>query len=135
MPRGDFVDQVRRLEREAGDRLAAASSQRWYPGRGLSVSHSLADWKDAVIRAVVARLRGLPEDLAIVAVGGYGRGELAPFSDVDLMMLGSRSPSPQTAAFITELLHTLWDLGSTAWARASGACGRSSWTRARTCSS
>ncbi len=113
MPRGDFVDAVRALEREAAARLAAESLGRWQSGAGLAVSSSLSDWKDAVIRAVIDRLGGLPAagDLAVMAVGGYGRGELSPFSDVDLMLLGTRSPDAKTTELISGLLYTLWDLG------------------------
>ncbi len=109
MPRGGFVDAVRSLEREAAARLATESLGKWQPGGGLAVSTWLSDWKDAVIRAVIGRLGGLAAsgDLAVMAVGGYGRGELSPFSDVDLMMLGSRSPDAKTAALISGLLYTL----------------------------
>jgi [protein-PII] uridylyltransferase len=51
------------------------------------------------------------ERLSIVATGGYGRGELAPFSDVDLLFL---RPYKQTAwgeSVIEFILHMLWDLG------------------------
>src|SRR6266849_4482629 len=51
------------------------------------------------------------EKLAIVAVGGYGRGELAPFSDVDLLFLLPYKQTPHTEQVIESLLYLLWDLG------------------------
>jgi [protein-PII] uridylyltransferase len=51
------------------------------------------------------------ERLVIVATGGYGRGQMAPFSDVDLLFL---RPYKQTAwgeSVIEFILHMLWDLG------------------------
>ncbi len=51
------------------------------------------------------------EKLAIVAVGGYGRGEMAPFSDVDLLFLLPYKQTPHTEQVIEFLLYMLWDLG------------------------
>ncbi|MXU64478.1 [protein-PII] uridylyltransferase [Oceanomicrobium pacificus] len=50
------------------------------------------------------------ERISLLAVGGYGRGEMAPFSDVDLLFL---TPYKQTAwgeSIIESVLYTLWDL-------------------------
>ncbi len=48
---------------------------------------------------------------ALIAVGGYGRGELHPHSDVDIMVLlpGGKSETPQTS--IESFLAALWDIG------------------------
>ena len=51
------------------------------------------------------------ERLCIVAVGGYGRGELAPQSDVDLLFLHDYKQSPRVEQMVEEMLYTLWDLG------------------------
>ena len=51
------------------------------------------------------------ETLALAAVGGYGRGELAPASDVDLMILTDRRRPERLAGFVRPLLQFLWDMG------------------------
>src|SRR5258708_5544739 len=51
------------------------------------------------------------EKMAIVAVGGYGRGEMAPFSDIDLLFLLPYKQTPHSEQVIESLLYTLWDLG------------------------
>src|SRR5580765_6266268 len=51
------------------------------------------------------------EKMAIVAVGGYGRGEMAPFSDIDLLFLLPYKQTPHTEQVIEYLLYLLWDLG------------------------
>jgi [protein-PII] uridylyltransferase len=51
------------------------------------------------------------EHMALVAVGGYGRGELAPYSDIDLLFLTSYKPTPYTEQVVEYILYTLWDLG------------------------
>jgi [protein-PII] uridylyltransferase len=56
----------------------------------------------------------LKEDLsgcAIVALGGYGRRELAPHSDVDLLFLHPDRLSKAVAAFVEKALVLLWDIG------------------------
>lgn len=50
--------------------------------------------------------------LALVATGGYGRGELAPYSDVDVVFLFQKAPpSPRCERIIEYILYKLWDLG------------------------
>ncbi len=51
------------------------------------------------------------EKMAIVAVGGYGRGEMAPFSDIDLLFLLAYKQTPHTEQVIEFLLYLFWDLG------------------------
>ncbi|MBC7799940.1 MAG: [protein-PII] uridylyltransferase [Gemmatimonadaceae bacterium] len=52
-----------------------------------------------------------PESLAVVATGGYGRGVLAPFSDIDLLFLTPDRPARPTLSAIEFTLYFLWDLG------------------------
>jgi [protein-PII] uridylyltransferase len=51
------------------------------------------------------------ERLALVAVGGYGREELAPYSDVDLLFLMPYKVTPRSEQVIESTLYLLWDLG------------------------
>lgn len=50
------------------------------------------------------------ERLAVIAVGGYGRGELAPHSDIDLLFLYPYKPSSRIEQVVETILYTLWDL-------------------------
>jgi [protein-PII] uridylyltransferase len=72
--------------------------------RGLrqSVDGVLADaWQGA----------GLPSGTALVGVGGYGRGELFPYSDVDLLILLGHPADALTQAKLENFVQLLWDLG------------------------
>ncbi len=49
--------------------------------------------------------------MTLLATGGYGRGELAPHSDIDLMFLLSYKLTPRNEQVVEYVLYTLWDLG------------------------
>lgn len=67
----------------------------------LTDSVLLALWRDA----------GLWHDCALVAVGGYGRGELMPHSDVDLLLLVPAAEDPTRAARLERFIGACWDVG------------------------
>lgn len=50
------------------------------------------------------------EKIAMLAVGGYGRGEMAPFSDVDLLFLSPYKMTPWAESVVESTLYVLWDL-------------------------
>jgi [protein-PII] uridylyltransferase len=72
--------------------------------------HGRAAFVDSLLRRAWAAV--VPEELdaALVAVGGYGRGELHPASDVDVMVLLGANASAAAAA-IEALVVLLWDIG------------------------
>ena len=51
------------------------------------------------------------EEFDICATGGYGRGELAPFSDIDLLFLLPYKQTPRVEQVVEFMLYMLWDLG------------------------
>jgi [protein-PII] uridylyltransferase len=66
-----------------------------------------------VDRAVASAWNGLgaPAEAALVAVGGYGRGQLFPHSDVDVLILLPYAPDAVGTAFVERFLGVLWDIG------------------------
>jgi [protein-PII] uridylyltransferase len=65
---------------------------------------------DRQLRTVWAEC-GMPRGLALVAVGGYGRGELYPSSDVDILVLLPRPPDAGLAQKLERLVGVMWDVG------------------------
>ncbi len=51
------------------------------------------------------------ERLGVVATGGYGRGELAPLSDIDLLFLRPYKQTPRGEQIVEFMLYLLWDMG------------------------
>jgi [protein-PII] uridylyltransferase len=58
-----------------------------------------------------AQSQGSPSSVCLMAVGGYGRSELAPYSDIDLLILYSPSQKVDLPPLIEKTLYPLWDLG------------------------
>ncbi len=69
---------------------------------------ALYRWADAERGRRYPRLH---QCLAIVARGGYGRGELSPYSDIDLLFLHDWKPGPYVEIVAETILHALWDAG------------------------
>src|SRR5476649_1514426 len=79
-------------------------------GKPEKLLRSLRQSVDAVL-TVAWQAAALPPDTALIGVGGYGRGELFPYSDIDLLILLARTPDAATQARLEELVQLLWDLG------------------------
>lgn len=67
---------------------------------------------DGLVRDLFGEIasEALRGQIALVAVGGYGRGELTPWSDVDLMFLCRDTSSQEVLEAIYRMLHAMWDL-------------------------
>jgi [protein-PII] uridylyltransferase len=65
---------------------------------------------DEVLRELWIELC-FPDSMALCAVGGYGRGELWPASDIDLLILLPDDPDPARAGQLEQLLRLFWDIG------------------------
>jgi [protein-PII] uridylyltransferase len=90
-------------------------------GSGREISARRAELIDILLRyafgaasSAAARGNGEPDEpLALIALGGYGRGELNPFSDVDVMLLHRQRAenSPRLKEIVNQILYLLWDSG------------------------
>ncbi|MBN3859516.1 [protein-PII] uridylyltransferase [Neisseriaceae bacterium PsAf] len=54
---------------------------------------------------------GHEDNLCLIAVGGFGRGELYPYSDIDLAIITQKKPNLEQENFISDFISTLWDIG------------------------
>jgi [protein-PII] uridylyltransferase len=87
-------------------------------GGGREICARRGELVDVILRhvfAAAANAVGQSEtSLALVALGGYGRGELNPFSDVDVMLLhgdAAGKVSPYVEEMAEQILYLLWDIG------------------------
>jgi [protein-PII] uridylyltransferase len=106
---GTAVDRLRELLQGAN----AAPVHRFLQGETAGqLVHDQAQLVDRVIRAAWNRTCG-PRlaDVALAAVGGYGRGELHPYSDVDLLILLPARKKKNVQEPVSVFLTLLWDIG------------------------
>lgn len=109
---------IKRAFTEGRDKVKTAVEQDGLSGQ--AAARALSRLQDALIQVIYdfavkhvyyAQNPSSAERIAIVATGGYGRGELAPGSDIDLLFV---RPFKQTAwgeSVIEFILYMLWDLG------------------------
>ncbi|HCW60131.1 MAG TPA: bifunctional uridylyltransferase/uridylyl-removing protein, partial [Sphingobium sp.] len=90
------------------------------PTRGRETVSAFAFLIDQILRLLYdatthhlypAGNRSTGERIALIAVGGYGRGEMAPHSDVDIGFITPWKPTGWTEQVIESMLYSLWDLG------------------------
>ncbi|MET7735573.1 [protein-PII] uridylyltransferase [Streptomyces sp. NPDC005402] len=77
------------------------------PPRRSALAELTDDWLSGLFTAGAEQLRGV----SLIAVGGYGRGELSPRSDLDLVLLHDGSDSDAVAALADRIWYPVWDLG------------------------
>lgn len=114
-------DSVKNLLHGALFRGRMIAKERLEAGdHGLAVARLLAKVADEVVSALYdyttvhlfrARNPTEGERFAVMAVGGYGRGELAPSSDLDLLFLRAYKPTPFSESVTEYMLYMLWDMG------------------------
>lgn len=105
----------------AGDEAAAIIASLVHDARHLR-EHGPAPgrawcraWSDRVDVAVAALARPSVDGrrLTVAAVGGYGRAELAPASDIDLLLLHDGASAYELEQFVRQIVYPLWDAGLT----------------------
>ena len=90
-----------------------------HPRKGRETVRAIAQLTDATVRAIhhvaitclhpnLSPTEG--ERLSVLAVGGYGRGEMAPYSDIDLLFLLPWKPTGWIESVVESMLYMLWDL-------------------------
>ncbi|KQZ32822.1 protein-PII uridylyltransferase [Mesorhizobium sp. Root552] len=104
--------------RAAGMKVAEAMLKK--DGGGTACAARLSHVMDEIVRALYdfaashvypAKNPSAAERMAVVAVGGYGRGTLAPGSDIDLLFLLPYKQTPWGEQIVEYMLYMLWDMG------------------------
>lgn len=108
------------LRKTLAEARAGAEAELIETGKGTRCAQNLSAAEDEIIRAVhvFATTRVYPmtnpsgaETIALAAVGGYGRGTLAPGSDIDLLFILPYKQTPWGEQVTEYILYMLWDLG------------------------
>ncbi len=110
---------IERFRRALEDGRAAARAELEAGGRGSECARALSNLQDNLIAAIhdyVLTYVHPPasaddrEQMTIAAVGGYGRGTLAPGSDIDLLFLVRAKQTAWVERVVESILYVLWDL-------------------------
>ena len=108
------------LRKTLGEARQSAEVELMATGRGIRCAMNLAHAEDEIIRTIhlFAVRQVYPVDnpsggevIALAAVGGYGRGTLAPGSDIDLLFILPYKQTPWGEQVTEYILYMLWDLG------------------------
>jgi [protein-PII] uridylyltransferase len=78
---------------------------------GVSALGRYATHVDDLLRRLHAEAGPSGRSVALIAIGGYGRRHLCPFSDIDLLVLFGGAVEEEEERFLRRLLHPLWDAG------------------------
>lgn len=111
---------IERLKALVADARSSARTALEIDGNGRKCAESLSYFQDELIRLIYdwtiahvyrATNPSDAERMALVATGGYGRGMLAPGSDIDLLFLLPYKQTPWGESVAEYMLYILWDLG------------------------
>ena len=115
--RREIVRILLDARKQGMDCIAAGLARRPFEARGATRAYT---WlTDCIVACTyhmsTTRMHPLPtptegERLSLLAVGGYGRGEMATFSDVDLLFLTPYKITPWAESVIESMLYILWDM-------------------------
>jgi [protein-PII] uridylyltransferase len=121
LPRREARQRVISLLKETHKNGAEAIRRRLEGGEnGVQAARATCHLVDQIVQALYDYVGGhlyvtanpsTGETISLVAIGGYGRGELAPFSDLDLLFLVPYKVLPRSEQVVEEMLYFLWDLG------------------------
>ena len=103
----ELITQSRQALQSGRAALYAVYADKPQPA---TLLHGLAKLVDGVLRTIWREL-AMPKDIVLAAVGGYGRGELYPASDVDLLILLPDADKVHHQAALERLIGLLWDIG------------------------
>jgi len=99
------------VQRAALNSERAAIRERFESGQlGRELLHRLALVTDRHLR-LAWKAQNMPQGAALLAVGGYGRGQLFPYSDVDILILLPEPPDAALREKLEALIGHFWDIG------------------------
>ena len=117
--RAETIKILKAVQAEGRDAIASAFAAAPFDATAMTASYTYLT--DGMVKSALfvttQYLNPLPKNvqknapaLSVIGVGGYGRGEMAPFSDVDLLFLVPNTNTKWTNDVIEAMLYILWDL-------------------------
>jgi [protein-PII] uridylyltransferase len=103
------IEENLRATLAAGD---LALAERFRGGESAAaLVRARSDLVDDIILSAWRQCSANSDELALIAVGGYGRGELHPHSDIDILILAAPGAAARHSEMLQRLLALMWDIG------------------------
>ncbi len=103
-----FAQELKKYFQEKFDEIKAVNTES-----GITICRLLSQNADEIIDHIYSQVKecyGFNSKVAIIALGSYGRDELNPFSDIDILFLYPDEKDKKAIELITRILYILWDI-------------------------
>jgi [protein-PII] uridylyltransferase len=102
------LEQIKKFYKASWDKI---KHNRFSYNTSWQLSQRLTELADSIV-IKACKHSGEPSDIAVVALGGYAREQMAPYSDIDILILHKTKITKSQEEFINQFTTAMWDIGT-----------------------
>jgi len=106
------IENIKKYYHETWENL---KKNRFSYSTSAQLASRLTELTDETVRLACEKakaMEGMPDDISVVALGGYGREQMSPCSDIDILLLHRGKVGEKQEAFIKNFTTVMWDIGT-----------------------